>query len=246
MTRLLAVIGLLALCCGFRGADGLAEAEALYADGAFARAATVGRALDTAEGYALAARAMLVEGSYVAAAEEKPAVFEQAARDARDALDRDPRHVDAHLQLAVALGHIAERKDPVTAHMQGYAQRGRSLLDAALDLDPGYPWTHGLLGVWHLQVVRYAGPALAEELYGASESDGLEHCAEADRGAPDELVLRFGCAVSLLNLDPGTHDRAVVDTLKAITGGTPDDAAERLVQREARKLLSRPELSAVY
>lgn len=239
------VMGLLALlCAGFRPADGLSEAETLYTEGAFREAAVIARDLENADGYALAAKAALVEGSYAAAGKEQLELFRRAAGDARKALALDPAHVDAHLQLAVALGRIAERKDPITAHVQGYAKRGKALLDDAMALDPDYGWTHGLLGVWHLQVVRHAGPTLAKELYGASEQAGLEHCAKADERAPGALVLKFGCAVSLLHLEDDTHDRAAIDRLKAITRGSPDDAAERLVRREARKLLGRHELSA--
>lgn len=241
------VIGLVVLLCsGFRPANGLGEAEALYADGAFREAAAIARDQGTADGYALAAKAALVEGSYAAAEEDKLELFRRAARDARGALALDPSHVDAHLQLAVALGNIAEHKDPITAHVQGYARRGKALLDEAMDLDPDYAWTHGLLGVWHLQVVRHAGNGLAGELYGASEEAGLAHCAEAEARAPDALVLKFGCAVSILQLDDDTHDRAAIELLEGISRSAPDDAAERLVQREARALLDRHELSAVY
>lgn len=218
-------------------AHGLGEAEARYRQGDFLVAAELGRTLASTDGDTLAARATLVEAALRAQKDDQSRLFELAAADARRALARDPEHVDAHLQLALALGHLGELNGPIEAHLQGYAREGRRHLDRALVLDPDHPWAHGALGMWHLQIVRHAGPALAGELYGATAEKGLAHCVRALELAPESIGLRFGCGVSLLAVGRGAYGRPAADLLRAALRLPPRDAAERLVQRQAQRLL---------
>ena len=160
-------------------AAGLGDAEARYEQGDMAGAATLARALASAKGFALAARATLVEAIYLSPDADKQALVERAAADAEAALVRDPNHVDAQLQLAIALGQLADLEDPLSAHVNGYAKQGKALIDRALALDPDDAWAHALLGMWHLRIVARAGDALAASLYGASRKTGVELCAQA-------------------------------------------------------------------
>ena len=160
-------------------AAGLDDAEARYEQGDMAGAAALARSLASAKGFALAARATLVEAIYLSPDADKQGLLERAAADAEAALARDPDQVDAHLQLAIALGQLAELEDPVTAHVNGYARQGKALIDRALALDPHNEWAHALLGMWHLRIVERAGNALAESLYGATRAAGVGLCAAA-------------------------------------------------------------------
>ncbi|MGH6912473.1 MAG: hypothetical protein ACREH3_02060 [Geminicoccales bacterium] len=215
----------------------LAAAQALYEQGAMHRAAQTARHLQTANGFALAAKATLADAIYLTPKAAEPALLERAADDARRALQLDPNHVGAMLELAVALGHLAEEEGPITAHLNGYAEDGKKLLDKALALDPDNPWAHGLLGIWHLQVVRYASDELASKLYGASRKRGLEQCARAEALAPTDLVLSYGCAISMLELDKERYGAEAARLLNAVVRMPAQDAAERLVQREARRAI---------
>jgi len=244
--RLLAAVVALVACAVLVQAADLVDAERLYHEGRFAKAADLGRAAGSAEGHALAAKATLVHAAYLAPDADKKELFRRAAGDARNALERDPDLVDAHLQLAIALGYIGERQGPITAHLDGYAREAKDHVDRAMALAPDYAWTHGVLGVWHLQIVRHGGPALAKELYAASTDDGRAHCARAKTLAPGELTLRYGCAVSLLELNAETFGRSVARELKHIVAAPANDAAERLVQDEARRLLKRSNLGAAW
>jgi hypothetical protein len=120
-------------------AHGLGEAEARYRQGDFLVAAELGRTLASTDGDTLAARATLVEAAFRAQKDDKSRLFELAAADARRALARDPEHVDAHLQLALALGHLGESNGPIEGHLQGYAREGKRRLDRALGLDRTTP-----------------------------------------------------------------------------------------------------------
>ena len=236
--------GLLILLCMVFGAPaplvaaGLDDAEARYEQGDMAGAASLARALASAKGFALAARATLVEAIYLSPDADKQALVERAAADAEAALARDPDYVDAQLQLAIALGQLADLEDPLSAHVNGYARQGKALIDRALALDPDNAWAHALLGMWHLRIVARAGDALAASLYGASRKTGVELCAQAIAGPHEAFALRYGCARLLWELDPDQFAVTAEQTLAAIKQAPPGDAADRLVQAAAARLLA--------
>ena len=240
----------LALVLGGAGAAALeahplAGAQALYRQGAMTAAAAAARRLDGPDGLTLAARATLVEALYLAPADARRSLVERALDDAREALAQAPDHYGGHLQLALALGALADLEGPISAHLKGYASAGGQLLKRARQLaPPGDPWADGLLGIWHLQVVHAAAPALALELYGASAAQGLALCRRAAAAAPAALALRYGCAVSMLELDPDRLGAAALAELAAIVALPPADAAERLIQGAARQRLAEVSPSA--
>ncbi len=82
---------------------GLVEAQAAFDSGAFGRAALLARKVQTGEGDALASRAEMVRGDFVATGEARLAHFEAALRDGRRAVARAPDRPEAHLAVAVAL-----------------------------------------------------------------------------------------------------------------------------------------------
>jgi tetratricopeptide (TPR) repeat protein len=219
------------------GAAGLGEAEARYERGDMVGAASLARSAASAEGFALAAKATLVQATYLSPMAEKQALFELAATDAKEALALDPDRVDAQLQLAIALGQLAELDDPISAHVNGYAKEGKALLDRALALDPNNAWAQALLGMWHLRIVQRAGDALAEGLYGASRAAGVELCSGTLAGMDAALALRYGCALTLVELDPDEFEDTAEVTLAKVKDSAPQDAADSLVQAAAARLL---------
>ena len=216
-------------------ADPLADAWALYREGAMTVAAAAARGQDGPDGLTLAARATLIEALYLAPAAARRPLVERALGDAREALALAPDHYGGHLQLVLALGALAQLEGPLSAHLKGHAREGRLLLERARALaPPGDPWPDGLLGIWHLQAVHAGSPALALELYGASAAQGLELCRRAADEAPEALALRYGCAISMLELDPAALGAEALAELAAIVALPAADAAERLIQGAAR------------
>ena len=134
------LVGLLWLLVAAKGAAAdLGEAQRLYAAGNMLEAARVARAAGTADGFALAAKATLVDALYIAPAAERDMLLRVAVEDADRALELDPDHVSAMLRLAVTLGHLAEGEDLVSAHLKGYGHQGRELLERAVALRPDDP-----------------------------------------------------------------------------------------------------------
>ncbi len=220
---------------GRAAADDLADAQALYERGEMHAAASLAREAGSAAGLTLAARATLVEALYLAPEADQSMLLERAAREARQALALDPGYEPAYVQLALTLGQMAERAGPITAHLEGYAKEGRRLLVRARALAPDDPWPDGLLGIWHLQLVRHGSAMLAAELYGASEAEGLRLCRRAAERAPSAIALRYGCAISMLELSPERLGHEALRTLVALVQMPAADAAERLVQQAASR-----------
>lgn len=218
-------------------ADPLAEAERLFERGNMLEAARLARREGSADGLALAAKAMLVDAIYVAPEAAREGLLDQAADAARAALALEPDHVDAMLRLAMALGHKAELGDPVSAHMSGDAEEGRELIERALALAPNDVWANGLLGIWHLQVVRHGGDTLASSLYDASREEGIRLCEDALALDPEATPIRFGCARSLLDIDPDAYREVAMRELRKVVAAPADDAAGRLIKERAWALI---------
>lgn len=236
---LASAVGLGTLAMGLAAAahgQDLAEARALYDRGVMLKAAELARGFGTADGHALAAEATLVAAIYRVPGGPDRGLLRQAADDAQAALALDPNHLQAHLRLAVALGYLGEA-DPIHAHLDGTAHQGKALLDRALALAPDSAWAHGLLGVWHLRVVKHAGPMLAESLYGASLEQGRAQCREAASLAPEILAVRFGCAVALLEADPRRYTQDALKILDTVARLPAGDAATQLIRADARRRL---------
>ena len=160
-----------------------------------------------------------------------------APADARQALARDPEHVDGHVQLALALGHLDELNGPVETHPQGYAREGRRHLDRALELDPDQPGRTARSGCG---TSRSCGTQALRSPVNSTvqrSKKGLAHCVLALELAPKSIGLRFGCGVSLLAVGRGAYGRQAAELLCAALRLPPRDAAERLVQRRAQRLL---------
>jgi hypothetical protein len=92
--------------------------------------------------------------------------------------------------------------------------------------------------MWHLRVVARAGDALAASLYGAIRQTGVELCAEAMAEPHEAFALKYGCARTLLELDPARFAGAAERALAAVQQAAPHDAADRLVQAAAGRLLA--------
>ena len=84
-----------------------------------------------------------------------------------------------------------------------------------------------------------AAPSANDTLSGirTSETEGVRLCRRAAERAPTVIALRYGCVVSMLELNPERYRREALQTLAAIVRMPAADAAERLIQRDARAQL---------
>ncbi len=214
------------------------EAERLFVEGDFRAAAESAAELDTADGSALAARATLVRLDFTAAPEERGELVRLAERFARDALSKDADHVEAMLHLAIAIGHKARQRGAIVAHFQGLALEGRSFLDRAIALDPDNPWGYGMLGAWHMEIVRHAGNSLAALFYDADAEEGIALFEKAFGLDPDNLLLNEEFAIALLALDVKSYAQRAAGHLRKALGLAPRNRLEKLAQARAKAALA--------
>jgi tetratricopeptide (TPR) repeat protein len=189
-------------------AASLEDARTAYIEGRYLEAASMGEALETSEGFALAADALAIHGYYIASEDEKQPLFDRAMADAREAVQRDAANPEAHLQSAHAMGRYAQTIGVLEALNAGFAEKIREAIDNALLLDPEMAPAHISLAAWHAEIVGSAG-FMADFLYGATEEDALLHYETAFKLAPDQKAVNLEYAIGLLILDDEDYaDRA--------------------------------------
>ncbi len=218
-------------------AQSIEEARAAYAGGRFMEAASLARALDTSEGYALAADSLAIHGYYMAPEGEKEGLFRRAEESARKAVRLDAANPEAHLQLAHAMGRQAQVGGTLQALKEGYATRVRDAIEEALRLDPKMAAVHVSLGAWHAGAVG-AGGFFAGLLYGADEEKALAHFERALELAPRDKVALYEYALGLLSLDADENRAKARGLLERAIGLLPKDAFERLVHQKAVERLA--------
>ncbi|MCY4612329.1 MAG: hypothetical protein OXB94_01730 [Nitrospira sp.] len=222
---------------GTAGAQSIEEARAVYAEGRFTEAADLARALDTSEGYALAANSLAICGYYITPDSEKEGLFRLAVEAARMAIRLDAANPEAHLQLAHAMGRRAQVTGILKALKKGYASQIRDAVREALRLDPDLAAAHLSLAAWHAGAVSNGG-FFASLLYGANEEDALAHFKRALALAPQEKVVLLEYALALLNMDTiGNHAEAR-DLLERAIRLPQKDAHDRIIHRKAVEQLA--------
>ena len=223
---------------GAAGASSIEAARAAHAQGRFLEAAELGAALDTSEGYALAAEALAIHSYYLAGSDEKEALFERAMELAQQALRSDPANPEAHVQSAHTMGRHGQTIGVLKAAGRGYAGKVREALEAALALDSDMASAHLSLATWHAEVVNAVGTFVAGTVYGAGKKAALEHYERALELAPNEKVVLVEYGLGLLLLDGRKHRERAHDLLARAVELPSKDAFDRIVHRSAVERLA--------
>jgi hypothetical protein len=212
----------------------LLSAQDAFASGAYLDAARAGEAQGGGDGMALAAAARVAQ-CLVAPTAATAESLDHALADGERALALNPKSVDARLSLAVALGMKGRRASLAEAWSQGYAQRGRRLIEEAIALAPDDARARALLGGWHLEVLRRAGPAGALFL-GAHFDRGVAAFEAARASAPGDPAIALHYAIALIALNPSKHARQAEELLAAAGTSKATNAFEIAIREEARRL----------
>ena len=225
------VIVLWGLACGAANA---ATPYELFAQGHFEAAVAQGRALKTAEGFTLAARAELAH----AAMSEKPCLecLRSAEKDARAAIAADPSYADAHVYLSGALGYEGRIIGKIKAQWRGYPEIAKQELDAALASDPDNAKAYAALGGWNIEIVRNGGAVPARMIFGATLDNGLGDFQKAFALSPDDPAIRYQYALVLAGLDPVTYRGEMESALTRTQTLKARTAYESFVQARAKEL----------
>lgn len=226
-----------ALPAGAAEPPALDAARAAYSEGRFVEAAELAAALETVEGYVLAAEALAIYGHYVAAADAKKPAFDRAVQWAREAIRRAPRHPEAHLQLAHALGRYVQTLATADVLAGGYPKKLRGILETALQLAPEMAAAHVSLASWHAEA-RSQGGIMAGVLFGASAEQARTHYARALELAGDEPIMRIEYALGLLALDRRAHRAQARALLRQALDMPARNAYDRILHEQAAAQLA--------
>lgn len=219
------------------GAQSLDEARSAFADGLFLKAADLGEALATSDGYTLAAQSLALHAHYKAAGDEWEEIVERAMRMGEEAVRADPANPEAHCHFAHAVARYAQRVSTLTALRKNLAGRIRDLLEAALEIDPDNPLTHLMLGGWHADVAT-AG-FFARRLYDADREKAVYHYERAMQLEPESKVLLYEYGISLPGLDEERGAQRAKEMLEKALGLPVRDVHEEYVHLDILNALDR-------
>jgi hypothetical protein len=211
------------------------ELYALYAGGKYDEAMRAGAAANTAEGFAIAARAALAD----AAMRPAPCLscLKRAEDFARKAVAEDASQADGHVWLAASLGLEGRIVGLVRARLAGSAEEAKKALDIALKDDPGNAYALAAMGGWNIEIVRAGGSFLARSLYGASEAQGLAQFDRAVKEAPGNVAVRYQIGLSLSGYKPQAFHGRIAEELNAAIHAEPQTTYEKFIQTRAAELL---------
>lgn len=203
-----------------------------YKAGQFSEAATLTETNENADDLAFAARSVLA--ACMASEIGEPAIVElkRAEALARQAIQLDEVHVEARLQLAIALSLQARPLSNRQAMRAGLGQKARALADIILDDDPDNVYAHGLLAVWNIEVLRRGG-RIGAAMIGASQRAGFDHYAKAVALAPDNGALHWQWARVLAATNAKAYREHIAAALDAAIAANTDDALEAVMQARA-------------
>lgn len=224
----------LALCTVPAAAELPSPILAAFGDGRFDEAARRAASLSDADAKALAARALLAKGM-CGDGQPPVALVDEAETLARAALEIEPGHIEGRLQLAIALSLKLRPLSPREAMRAGHGEVARELAEAVLRDDPGNPYAHGLLAVWHVEVVRRGG-AIGAAIMGASLREGLGHYQAAARARPDDAAIHWQMARALAALNARKYRGEILGALQAAQVAGRDDALETVMAARAAHL----------
>ena len=232
-----ATLFLLLLAAAPANAD-RAAAEAAYEQGAWELAAYEAQRLETADGYAFAAGALLARLMVEDVGEDREALAERAVDLAESALRLDEDHVEARLRLAGALGFRGRYMGGWRAYLTRLPQRGRNLLEEVVARQPDNAWALGMLGAWHLEVARRGGSRGLRAL-DASVEAGMGYYSQAIALDPQSPAPRYFLALGLAALDEPAYQTRIRDLVGSARALPPRDAFETAILGELDEFAAR-------
>jgi hypothetical protein len=230
-----ALLALMLLLPTLGHAATMEEIFAVYARGDYEQAARLGEASHTAQGLAIAARAVLADEVL----RDTPcmACLLRAEKLSRAAIAADPHNAYGQIWLAVSLGYQSRILGTIRARIKDTPNQSKTALNLAFLADPTNPYTISALGGWHIEVVRAGGAFLAKHVYDATEADGIAMFDLAVRTAPDNVAVRYQIGLSLAGFDPEKYRARMMAEFRAAQSGPAATAYEKKIQTRAGELL---------
>ncbi|MBR9836083.1 MAG: hypothetical protein GYB42_13090 [Alphaproteobacteria bacterium] len=206
-----------------------------FSQGRYSEAVDLADAAPNEDNLAFAARALLAEAMSAPDHSPPQALVIRAEDHARAALELNPDHVEARLQLAIALSLRARPMTTREARRSGYGDDARDLVRSVLVDDPDNLYAHGFMAVWNLEVVRRGG-GLGAAIMGASVKQARRHYHAAIALAPDDASTHWQYAKALTALDADKYRDEIDTALNAALAASANSELEALMQARASQL----------
>ncbi|RKR03882.1 tetratricopeptide repeat protein [Maricaulis maris] len=236
MVRTLALLSFLLLAAPAEADH--AAAAAAYQQGDWELAANEAQRLDTADGYAFAASALLTRLMVEDAGADREALAERAIDLAEHALQLDEDHVEARVSLAGALGFRGRYMSGWRAYLTRVPQRGRNLLEDVVARQPDNARALGMLGAWHLEVARRGG-SRGLRVLDASVEAGMGYYSQAIALDPASPAPRYFAALGLAALDEPAYRVRIRELVETGRQLPPRDSFEAAILGELDEFAAR-------
>ncbi|GAA5440284.1 hypothetical protein ACFQDE_02290 [Deinococcus caeni] len=174
-------------------AQSLSAATSLFEQGKWQEAANAAAALNSSEGFALAAEATTA-GSALVPDNQKKALFEKAQGYAKQAIAKDKNNAEAYFEMARAQGRLAQFSGILQS--LGLAGEMKKNLDTAIKLDPKLPGAYVALGLWNANLVSKG--FIAVQASGANKNQIIPNFEKAISLEPDVAIHRIEYANALI------------------------------------------------
>jgi tetratricopeptide (TPR) repeat protein len=225
---LLALVSSIALAAGT-----LQDAQTQYDTGDFKGAADAAAALNTADGWTLAAKANSIYAS-TQPENKQEAIYNTSEKFARTAVKMDANNADAYFEVARALGRLSQLRGVLAALTQGLGGQVKDNLEKCLKLNPLQANALVAFGLWNAEIVS-KGVAF---LYGADANRGIAYFERAIKLEPKVIIHRVEYARGLTLIDKKKNLAAAIAQLETAVTLTPRDAAEKLDLERAKRDLA--------
>lgn len=233
MTKWLLTAAMVGL--GLASAASLQDAQASLAKGDWKAAADAALTLNSADGYALAAKATTL-GASISPQDQQAAMLETAQGYAKKALSLDPNNADANFELARADGRLAQFRGILQS--LSLAGEVKSALDKTIKLNPNYAGAYVALGLWNAELA--AKGFIATAATGASADNVVPNFQKAIALEPNVPAHRLEYANAMLKLSSRSRDYTAFAKaqLEKALSLKARDFWDRQDQDSARKLLA--------
>lgn len=219
---------------GAAGAQNLQSASAQLKAGKWQEAATAAAALNTADGYALAAEAT-TQGASVSADSQKKAMFQKAQEYAKKAIDMDDNNAEAYFELARAQGRMAQYAGIMES--LGIAKDMKRNLDKAISLNPKLAGAYVALGLWHANLNSKG--FIATSATGANKNEVVPNFKKAVALEPNNPTHRLEYVNAMLLLNASANKSFAVSQLQAALAMPAADFWQKRDQDQAKALLAK-------
>lgn len=231
---LILTASLILTALGAAGAQSLQSASAQLKSGKWQEAATAAAALNTADGYALAAEAT-TQGASVSADSQKKAMFQKAQDYAKKAIELNPNSAEAYFELARAQGRMAQYAGIMES--LGIAKDMKRNLDKAISLNPKLAGAYVALGLWNANLNSKG--FIATSATGANKNDVVPNFKKALALEPNNPTHRLEYVNAMLLLNASANKSFAVSQLQAAVAMPATDFWQKRDQDQAKALLAK-------